>query len=226
MRRTKPALGLLSVGVAVLIGFHVRSPFSEPVEHPPFRAASPESAPRASSSVPFRVQDALSLSQAQVAPLDASLAIVRAKAALASLHAARLPMGHTWGKPRAFVNEAGAQVVFQQEDFRGTPIVPYGAATLRLDREGRLKAHDFDSVPSPRVVNQRLLSESQGRGSLNLGDSVASSRPVLWMPYRLGAAGRSPEAYEAYEYVTEDGYQVVVDAESGKILSRRDRRQF
>jgi hypothetical protein len=82
------------------------------------------------------------------------------------------------------------------------PGVPLASAADR----GRAAARDSALGAAPP-------RESSGR--------VEGGRPLIW----VSSAGAHPSARKAYEYTIE-GRQIIVDAGSGKVIFRRDRRTF
>jgi uncharacterized membrane protein YkoI len=74
-------------------------------------------------------------------------------------------------------------------------------------------------VQGASASNSRKLSEEEARA---VAQGEPGGRAVVWMPFGRGTGGVAGQ--RAWEFDSQ-GLQVVVDAETGKILSRRDRRR-
>jgi len=123
------------------------------------------------------------------------------------------------GTPQAQLNNVSAQVHFKQS-YQGIPLAPLGSVTLQFGPKGELLSLDSSYVPRVKIRNQIKLTQDQAEHKV-LGSAVEGGRVVIWVTNPLG----EPEGRFAYEY-WQQGRQVIVDATDGKILFRRDRRNF
>ncbi|MGZ3700111.1 MAG: hypothetical protein ACXVCH_18610 [Bdellovibrionota bacterium] len=130
------------------------------------------------------------------------------------------------GNPRVHGTEASAQVFFEEE-FDGIPVEPHGPIKVDLDSDGGLSALYSDYVPNVHITNNKTLVSGEDAKSSAVaaiamtqfmgGPGPIGGNQVLWV--RNGNEGR-----RAYEYNVQ-GWQVIVDAGDGSILSKHDKRQ-
>jgi hypothetical protein len=159
-------------------------------------------------------------------PEDASQAIARALEILEWTHDSlgirkSLPLG----KPRYRGNEVSAQITFR-ETAEGQPIYPFGGVSIDLGRDGELLGLYSDYVSSLKVSNASdpALPVDQAKQQIAsaLGLSpVQGGVPIVWS----SPTDSSGEARRAYQFYAR-GWEIVTDATTGAILSRRDRRNF
>ncbi len=95
--------------------------------------------------------------------------------------------------------------VFYSEYHRGIPLVSVGSVKVELGAAGELVALYSDYTPPLQLTNS-FQEDPQGR------------RSVIWVVN----AREGRLAYESFA----QGRQIITDAETGQILSTRDRRQF
>lgn len=107
--------------------------------------------------------------------------------------------------PKVSGTDLHAQVVFTQSQ-DGVPIVPSGTVSVLIGAEGELKSLESDYLRRAMIANQPKLPQTTGRH-------------VLWVHSTLPVA----QLRHAYE-TRESGFQVVVDAEDGRTLLRRNKR--
>lgn len=145
---------------------------------------------------------------ARFSPRDTQAAIRRASEILAD---ARDLLGLDEAMPlidpRVTATAHHAQVVFHQS-IDGVPLAPSGHATVLLDREGNLKALYSNYLRRTMVSNQPKLPHTEGRRIY----WVQSTTPVAQLKH----------AYETRK----DGFQLVIDAEDGRVLQRRNKRIY
>ena len=125
-----------------------------------------------------------------------------------------------------------AEVSFQ-EQIQGIPIEPFGTITVSLGPEGELKSLYSTYVADINVPNIDTAKLSQDTGRARAIASVTDASPqsrasagtvVIWATPPSSPNG-TPQGRAAYSYYVE-GRQVVVDASSGEVIFRRDKRQF
>ncbi|MCM2277132.1 MAG: hypothetical protein NDJ89_03585 [Oligoflexia bacterium] len=119
-------------------------------------------------------------------------------------------------------NPASAQVFFQEHS-EGLQLAPQGKIVVDLGPKGELVGLDSDYVPDVRPAKAAVLAaeEAVRRALAALPEPLRQAKVeggarLIWL------AGR--DARLAYEFFVE-GRQVVVDAENGRILWLRDRRE-
>jgi hypothetical protein len=140
-------------------------------------------------------------------PLDAAAVSARAREVF---EASRGILGISEGTEFTFVppttGESSAQSIAQQSK-NGVPIVPGGLVTILLGPNGEVRGLDSSIYPKTEIAN------------------VASLPPPVGAREILYVTQSAPVAVLRYAYETRDhGIQNVVDAQTGGILLRRDRR--
>lgn len=130
------------------------------------------------------------------------------------------------GDPALNQSAVSAQVFFEQTH-HGIPLAPRGAVTVDLGPQGELLGLYSDYVPDVSVsvdpggsrADEEKITAEQARIRAGVGyrEQAEGGRQVYWL------LGISPSARLAYEFIVE-GNRVVVDAGTGAVLSRRDRR--
>ena len=120
-----------------------------------------------------------------------------------------------------------AQAFFRQT-FEAIPFEPVGKITIDLGSRGELLGFYSSYVPSLKITNQSILSEEQcfEHAKTALGDILAvgektNGKKIIWVEKTAVQA----EGRYAYEFIFR-GRQTIVDAETGSILLKRDRRHF
>lgn len=106
----------------------------------------------------------------------------------------------------ARLSKLSAQAFFKQT-VEGAPVEPHGSVVIDLGSKGELVG--FHSSVIPNMIPFESKPEAR-----------AGSQLVLWVPYAEGPADLAKWAYRT----SEDGYETVRDAKSGKIIFRRDRK--
>lgn len=131
------------------------------------------------------------------------------------------------GDPLTRTGPVSAQVYFH-ETWRGIALEPLGSVSVDLGPQGELLNLSSNYVSDVRVSGERRVSSSDARKQAEA--SVATSalptsggRPIVWVS--RGPLGQPVQGRQAFDFDV-GGRQVVVDAENGKILSSRDRRQY
>jgi len=163
-------------------------------------------------------------------PEDPQKAIARAKEVL-DLSQELLGLEPDWalGTPISRGNTASAQVYFHQSQ-EEIAISPEGEIRVDLGSEGQLLSLYSNYVPGVQVSNSRSLTPDQSKA---YALEAASDRgpapkradggyPVIWAD-RTAATGGTTRGYHAYEYHVH-GEKIVIDAATGKVLSRENRR--
>lgn len=160
---------------------------------------------------------------------DPQRVIARAKEIL---HAAQPLLGveldSSLGTPVSTINEFSAQVRFPQVH-EGIPVFPEGGIRISFARDGALVALESSYVPQvvPKNSIQMGANEARERVLSTIADrglnarKVGEGSPLVWIP----TAGNGSGALHAYEFWAE-GRQILVDAESGSVITLRDRRVF
>ena len=151
---------------------------------------------------------------------DPQMAIARAKEVLEAASAmigvhGELPLEN----PIARGNEMATQVFFQ-ENMGGIPLAPTGTVTIQLGSEGEVKGLYADYMPDIQIGNDVEVDAAQARKAVE-GTRVEGGTQIIWMM----DAGSPAKAIHAYQY-SADGRQVIVDAQTGKVIFKRDRRAF
>lgn len=162
-------------------------------------------------------------------PEDPQAAIERAREVLRALEGALGLQAHSpLEDPAARNNANSAQVYFQQK-IEGRPLAPYGSVTVDLGPNGELLGLDSAYVRDVRTAGTHQLTVEQARvrarsaaaGQVGAGSRVDGGHSLYWL---ASPGGQSRLARPAYEFDA-GGVQVIVDAEDGRILSKRDQRQ-
>ncbi len=124
------------------------------------------------------------------------------------------------GDPALNQSAVSAQVFFEQTH-QGVPLAPRGAVTVDLGTQGELLGLYSDYVPDVTISDEEKITAEQARVRAGIGyrEPAEGGRAVYWL---LGM-GRS--ARRAYEFIVE-GQRVVVDAGTGAVLSRREKRHY
>jgi hypothetical protein len=127
-------------------------------------------------------------------------------------------------------NTVSTQVTFDQT-VSGVGMSNWGHVHLEFTPDGELISMDSSVLPNPVLANQKKLSPEQARNvgaSMdpdrfpNSGDSSNTFREILWP---VEVKSDSSKLIHAYE-ITRRGQKIVIDAESGKIVSQKDVRIF
>jgi|GEM_PF-2500230 len=132
-------------------------------------------------------------------------------------------------------NEYAAQVAYREE-LEGIPLAPYGSVSIAVGTDGQLVSLYSDYVPEVNVPNLQAQKQnaetSRDRAIASISDSSAAVRSgggsiVIWVGTRLPGdegAGSAP-ARVARSYFVQ-GHEVIVDASSGEVIFKKDKRQF
>lgn len=161
-------------------------------------------------------------------PDDPQKVIARAHEVLkAASHLLKLQKEWPLEDPRVSGNEVSAQVSFH-ETHLGIPLSPYGGVKLDLGADGELLELASQYVPEVQVSGAKSLdaqsAQTKAIAAVMGGGHAEGGSEVIWATSAFAQNG-PVLAYHAYEYMV-DGRQVIVDAQNGKVLFRRDRRQY
>ncbi|MBL7717126.1 MAG: PepSY domain-containing protein [Bdellovibrionales bacterium] len=131
------------------------------------------------------------------------------------------------GDPLVQTGDISAQVYFRQL-YEGLVVQPHGTITVNLGPSGELIQLDSDYLPGVRVTNWASISPDQALAAVPKFDDEDSESGGKSTGRILGGslivwAVPGTEARKAYEYYS-SGRQVIVDAQTGKVISTRDRR--
>ncbi|MBC7690840.1 MAG: hypothetical protein H7222_03670 [Methylotenera sp.] len=126
--------------------------------------------------------------------------------------------------PLARGTDESVQVSFKETN-SGYELAPGGALTLQLGAEGELIGLYADYITPLEVMNQPVLDVESARNKVETTSSspekIEGGRPLLW----VGEVGEHPQARHAFEFWVH-GRQIIIDAQTGETLLRRDRRHF
>jgi hypothetical protein len=111
-----------------------------------------------------------------------------------------------------------AQAYFQQT-IEGLEVAPYGSVSLDFSKEGELARLENDLIRPHEIVNLPKLTSQEVQTNLKLS---SKPRHILWASRPASDKGATALVH-AYEF-HEQGHQIVVNAESGEVLYKRDRR--
>lgn len=133
--------------------------------------------------------------------------VARAREVLSDARALlRIPEDTQFAEPLVTPGDSTGQVTFQQTK-GSVPIYPGGLVTVLLGPDGELRTLDSSIYPVVEVVNSMTLPQP------------GSSRSILYV------TEAEPKAVLRYAYETMNkGTQTITDAQTGAILSERDRR--
>lgn len=109
--------------------------------------------------------------------------------------------------------------VYLREQMGSIPIYPMGTITIDLGPDGQLLGLSSSYVQSIQTANERTLSAQEAALKAGITQSTGLVQTVIW------AAGFKGPFYHAYQYQIR-GEQVIIDASSGNVIYRRDKRQF
>lgn len=133
------------------------------------------------------------------------------------------------GNPVARADGLLAEVAFR-ESIGGLPLYPRGGLVVDLGSRGELIGFYPDYVRDIQLTGRAMLAESDARKIADDAVSAvsASGKPVggaqvAWQSGTTPAG--APQARVAYQYQVR-GFEVVVDAENGSLLARRNRRNY
>lgn len=107
-----------------------------------------------------------------------------------------------------------AQAYYKQT-VDGVPVVPNGGVTLSFGPDGELLEYSTQVVPVNTVTNSVVLAAADAKGLLK-DTSAEGGAHVMFVD-------QSGSAKHAYQFESK-GFEVIIDAETGKTLFRRDRR--
>jgi hypothetical protein len=120
--------------------------------------------------------------------------------------------------PRTQTGEVSAQAFFS-ETLNGAEIAPQGGVSVDLGPHGELLGLDSSYVPGIQTSNSVNLSPEDATRSV---EGAEGSRLVVWV---LSPGAKPPEGRYAYD-VSAHGMRVVVDAQTGQVIVKRDRRNY
>lgn len=176
--------------------------------HPDGRAAFVKGAPRTGA----RGSSSYRSSEADQVKLRAEEVFANARELIGATSKNR------FADPLIQPGRVSAQVFFQQI-VDGVPLTPVGTVSITLGPEGELIRLDNAAVPNIPVVNERRLTVDQAKTAASdvfSGAAVEGGAAVAWSP-------TGTEARHAYEFYAK-GRQIIVDAQTGQVISNRDRR--
>ena len=130
-------------------------------------------------------------------------------------------------QPTAEVDPDTIHVHFQ-ETVDGVPLMPRGTITMDLGSQGEVLGIYSQYVRGVKIVNSRQLGTDQAKALASLvlldqkaGMRVEGGRAIVWAK---GVDGEV-EGRHAFEFNVQ-GRQVIIDAQTGKVLYSRDHRHF
>jgi hypothetical protein len=119
--------------------------------------------------------------------------------------------------------------VFLRQSYQGIPLGPVGAATLTLGPQGELRSFSGDLLSGAWAVTGafKLTAEAASRMALAsvAGAESHQSRGGTRRIWIVAREDGTVEGRPSYEFMVQ-GRRVVVDAQTGEILLRRDRRIY
>ncbi len=134
------------------------------------------------------------------------------------------------GAPVVRGNEISAQVTFH-EMHNALPVSPGGLLTLDLGAQGEIIGLYSSYVHDITLLNHRVLTEEQAREKANTAITesktvinVEPGTPLIWIA-KKAEASQPAQGYFAYEFIVH-GFLVIVNAEDGSTLLKRDQRQY
>jgi hypothetical protein len=144
--------------------------------------------------------------------------LIQASAKMLKLNAS-FPLGHPM--TRGSLNSAQ---VFFKETHQGLPLEPNGQVTVNLGPEGQLVALHANYAADVQIKNQRTLNEEEAQKKIptQMAASPLSEggRAIVW----TSKTASGEEGRHAYEFYA-SGKQVIIDAQTGVVLSQRDSRR-
>ena len=167
---------------------------------------------------------------------DAKLVIARAQEILDAAHdLLGIKNDQPLESPVYRGNEFTAQVVYR-EAIRGIPLAPFGTVTIAMDSEGELTSLASDYLPELNIPNladpPQNMEAARDRAIASVGDSSESVRTggggmIIWVGSRTPGQsdGEVAPARLARDYFVQ-GREVIVDASSGEVIYKKDRRVF
>ncbi len=148
-------------------------------------------------------------------PNDPEKVIMRAREVI---HEGRPLLGvrSNWPLDQGVAKEGSISAqVFFNETYDGIPLAPVGSVKVDLGSKGELIALYSDYTSDVHIRNKTVLSQAQAQ--LKAFSSKDSGSKVIWV--------MGQDAYYAYRFMVQ-GHQIIIDAQTGQVLSRRDQRQF
>jgi hypothetical protein len=109
--------------------------------------------------------------------------------------------------------------VFLREQMGTVPIYPMGTLTIDLGADGQLLGLSSSYLQSVQTANERTLTPTEAALKAGITHSTGLAQSVIW------ATGFNGPFYHAYQYQSH-GEQVIIDASSGTVIYKRDKRQF
>ena len=124
------------------------------------------------------------------------------------------------GDPQMNSSKLSAQVYFSQT-YQGMPVAPVGSIKVDLGGHGELLGLYSNYAVPVKVVNHVVLKEEDAKTKALLevpsrSAHIETGSKLIWV--------QGTEGYYAYQFLI-SGRVCVVDAENGRILSNRDKRQ-
>jgi hypothetical protein len=125
-----------------------------------------------------------------------------------------------------------SQTIYYDQSYGGVKLEPWGRVTVQWLTSGELISMDSNVLPAVVTSESKMSEESEIREQLkveleNSGDSASSpispGRLILWSTGEL--SGDQKLARYAYSYQVA-GFHWVLDAQTKKVLERRDHRKF
>lgn len=168
-------------------------------------------------------------------PEDSKKAVDRAKEiVLAATDLLALQPDWPLGFEVAKVSPASAHI-FLNETYQGLLVRPVGSIKIDLGAKGELVSLYSDYAPYLKIVNAAIANEvrldvesAKIKALEAIPRKLGEATPVVYStnsePKVIWVTGRR-EGHIAYDFMV-DGRQIVVDAQTGKILFQRNQRQF
>ena len=126
------------------------------------------------------------------------------------------------GTPTVHTGQYSAQVFYKQL-YKTFPVYPHGNITLDIGPKGELLNLSSDYVHGITTTNHIKLTRQDAQNAISQQfpeELSEGGRIIVWIP-----TPTNPNGQFAYEFLVK-GKKILIDAETGKILSRKDQRQF
>jgi len=167
---------------------------------------------------------------ADFSPEDSAQSIARAREVIdAARELIGLEPSLPLGDPTVRTGAVSTQIYFP-ETLGGVPLEPAGSVIVDLGSQGEILNMTSNYVSGVQVVNHRDLAVDQAKAKAEAvvpepGSALSTlgGNAIVWVTHT--GPGDSPVGYQAYEFNVA-GRQVIVDAGSGAVLFKKDRRQF
>jgi hypothetical protein len=108
--------------------------------------------------------------------------------------------------------------IYWTETHQGLPVLPGGAIKIDLGNKGELLELQSTYLHSIQIVNQVHLTQDEAESRVPGSGPIYGGNLIIWN------TGNN-QGHMAYQ-MSRNGRQIILDADTGKILMNRDRRQF